>query len=113
VLQVPQFLFEGGYGCKEYPERGGMVGVTQPRRVAAVSTAKRVADELNTEMGDLVGYQVRYDQALGSGTAVKFMTDGILMREVQEDFLLKKCAITSLVIDVVLGIVVASMGPYH
>ena len=90
TTQVPQFLFEAGYGCRDFPERSGMIGVTQPRRVAAVSTAKRVATELATEIGDLVGYHVRYDAAAGTDTSVKFMTDGILMRELQSDFLLLK-----------------------
>ena len=57
-MQVPQFLYEAGYGCPSFPERAGMIGVTQPRRVAAVSTATRVADELNTSLGQVVGYQV-------------------------------------------------------
>ena len=57
LLQVPQFLYEAGYGCSDYPERAGMIGVTQPRRVAAISTATRVADELNSKLGTLVGYQ--------------------------------------------------------
>ena len=57
--QVPQFLYEAGFGCKDFPERAGAVGVTQPRRVAAISTAERVADELDTRLGQVVGYQVR------------------------------------------------------
>ena len=57
-VQVPQFLYEAGYGCQEFPEKAGMIGVTQPRRVAAISTATRVADELNTPLGSVVGYQV-------------------------------------------------------
>lgn len=57
ILQVPQFLYEAGYGCSDYPERAGMIGVTQPRRVAAISTATRVADELDSKLGTLVGYQ--------------------------------------------------------
>ena len=56
--QVPQFLYEAGYGCAGFPERSGMIGVTQPRRVAAVSTAARVAEELGGAVGDVVGYQV-------------------------------------------------------
>ena len=56
--QVPQFLLEAGYGCSQFPERRGAVGVTQPRRVAAVSTATRVAQELGEELGKTVGYQV-------------------------------------------------------
>ena len=56
--QVPQFMLEAGYGSKQFPERRGTVGVTQPRRVAAVSTATRVAQELGEELGRTVGYQV-------------------------------------------------------
>lgn len=92
TTQVPQFLLEAGFGCKEFAERSGMIGVTQPRRVAAVSTAERVAEEVGVSASGqgLVGYQVRYDKQVGSDAGVKFMTDGILMREVQEDFLLNK-----------------------
>eukprot|EP00891_Asterochloris_glomerata_P009844 jgi/Astpho2/9844/gw1.00149.216.1_t len=97
TTQVPQFLFEAGFGCKQFPERKGMIGVTQPRRVAAISTATRVADELASDLGDVVGYQVRYDRHLSAATAVKFMTDGILLRELQEDFLL--CKYSVLIID--------------
>jgi ATP-dependent RNA helicase DHX37/DHR1 len=57
-MQVPQFLLEAGYGCPYFLERKGSVGVTQPRRVAAVSTATRVAEELGQELGKTVGYQV-------------------------------------------------------
>lgn len=97
TTQVPQFLIEAGFGCAEYPERCGLIGVTQPRRVAAVSTARRVADEVGQSgfsasgsCNGLVGYQVRHDKSVGAHAALKFMTDGILMREVQEDFLLTR-----------------------
>eukprot|EP01041_Mallomonas_annulata_P003828 gene3828-7628_t len=77
--QVPQFLYEAGY-CTS-----GLIGITQPRRVAAVSTAQRVSQEMGSETchaDGLVGYQIRYDsRTVGSGTAVKFMTDGILLKE--------------------------------
>ncbi|DBB17318.1 TPA: hypothetical protein ACH3X3_014362 [Trebouxia sp. C0006] len=97
TTQVPQFLYEAGYGCSDFPERAGMIGVTQPRRVAAVSTATRVAVELDTPLGSVVGYQVRYDRKVSKETALKFMTDGILLRELQEDFLLTKYS--SVIID--------------
>lgn len=61
-FQVPQFLLEAGFGCKEYRERSGLIGVTQPRRVAAIASAQRVANELGTQLGSLVGYQVAYTQ---------------------------------------------------
>eukprot|EP00873_Tetraselmis_striata_P022552 jgi/Tetstr1/442816/TSEL_030900.t1 len=90
TTQVPQFLLEAGFGCPDFPESAGLIGVTQPRRVAAISTATRVAYELGSAIGETVGYQVRYDKSVGENTAMKFMTDGILLRELQEDFLLSK-----------------------
>lgn len=66
-VQVPQFLFEAGYGSPRFPERAGLIGVTQPRRVAAVSTARRVAEELDTPLGAAVGYQVRTGGQQGRG----------------------------------------------
>lgn len=61
------------------------VGCTQPRRLAAVSVARRVAEEIGSTVGDLVGYQVRFDDATGPETRLKFMTDGILLAEIQSD----------------------------
>ena len=85
TTQIPQFLYEAGYG-REESGHGGMVGVTQPRRVAAVAMARRVAEELGTECGPAgeVGYQIRYDShSVGENCKIKFMTDGILLKEVQ------------------------------
>ena len=64
---------------------GGRVGCTQPRRIAAVSVAGRVAEELKVPMGGMVGYQVRFDEKLCKDTRIKFMTDGILLAETQRD----------------------------
>jgi HrpA-like RNA helicase len=58
TTQVPQFLLEAGFGCKDFAERAGAIVVTQPRRVAAISTAERVAGELGMALGSTVGYQV-------------------------------------------------------
>jgi ATP-dependent RNA helicase DHX37/DHR1 len=69
TTQVPQFLLEAGYGCKDFPEKAGAIGVTQPRRVAAISTAARVAAELGSSVGGLVGYQVRLGVGGGRGIA--------------------------------------------
>ncbi|KAI8590409.1 P-loop containing nucleoside triphosphate hydrolase protein [Geranomyces variabilis] len=81
TTQVPQFLYESGFGDPTHPEFPGMVGITQPRRVAAMSMARRVADEMALKKGE-VTYQVRYDKGdTGSKTRIKFMTDGILLRE--------------------------------
>lgn len=84
TTQLPQMLLENGYAAD------GMIGITQPRRVAAVSVASRVAQELGTEHGKQVAHQVRYDTTVGRGTKIKFMTDGILLREISHDFALSK-----------------------
>lgn len=88
TTQVPQFLFEAGFGNPKSPNPG-IIGVTQPRRVAAVSMAKRVSDELRGASGK-VSYQIRFDSSVGNETAIKFMTDGILLREIANDFVLSK-----------------------
>ncbi|RAH63395.1 DEAH-box RNA helicase [Aspergillus piperis CBS 112811] len=95
TTQLPQFLFEAGYGNPNSPNPG-MIGVTQPRRVAAVSMAKRVGEELG-EFSDQVSYQIRFESTASSKTAIKFMTDGILIREIAEDFSLSKYSV--IVID--------------
>ena len=118
---MPQFLYEAGYGV------GGLIGITQPRRVAVTSTAQRVSFEMTSGLpqsedaskptsgkagkggkkgkagggdngpadtprrGQLVGYQIRFDSStVGPDTKVKFMTDGILLKEVAQDLLLRK-----------------------
>ena len=91
TTQVPQFLYEAGFGCPESPNPG-MIGVTQPRRVAAVSMAKRVGDELGG-VREKVSYQIRFDSSVSSETAIKFMTDGILIREIANDFALLKYSV--------------------
>jgi len=89
--QVPQFLYEYGYTGTT---RKGMIGITQPRRVAATSLSKRIADELNFKLGEQVGYQIRYDRKFVSqDTAVKLMTDGILLKELELDHLLEKYSV--------------------
>lgn len=66
-------------------ESTGCVGCTQPRRIAAASVSRRVSEELGCELGGLVGYQVRFDDKSGEDTRIKFMTDGILLAEIQHD----------------------------
>ena len=88
TTQVPQFLFEAGYGSPGSPTPG-MIGVTQPRRVAAVSMAKRVGQELG-DRSKSVAYQIRFEGTADADTAVKFMTDGVLLREVAQDISLRK-----------------------
>jgi ATP-dependent RNA helicase DHX37/DHR1 len=93
TTQVPQFLYEAGYGDPACVAHPGAVAVTQPRRVAVTSTATRVAQELNLPLGGDVGYQVRYDKKVGVSPRIKFMTDGILLREIQADLLLRKYSV--------------------
>lgn len=90
TTQVPQFLYEAGFGSKDCSSRSGIIGVTQPRRVAVLATARRVAFELGLNLGKEVGFQVRHDKKIGESCSIKFMTDGILLRELQNDFLLKR-----------------------
>ena len=106
--QVPQFLYESGLSSTVHdgPDvESCMIGVTQPRRVAAISTAKRVCYEMgrgdgrsisnaSNREGNLVAYQTRYETAgLGSKTHIKFMTDGILLQEIQSDLLIRKYSV--------------------
>ncbi|XP_051950841.1 probable ATP-dependent RNA helicase DHX37 [Xyrauchen texanus] len=84
TTQVPQFLYEAGYASS-----GGIIGVTEPRRVAAISMSHRVAKEMNLSTG-VVSYQIRYEGNVTENTKIKFMTDGVLLKEVQKDFLLQK-----------------------
>ncbi|WP_368922611.1 ATP-dependent RNA helicase HrpA [Comamonas aquatica] len=77
--------------------RGRLIGHTQPRRIAASSVAKRIAEELNTPLGEVVGYKVRFQDTLQKGASVKLMTDGILLAETQTDPLLR--AYDTLIID--------------
>lgn len=76
TTQVMQYLYEDGY-CKD----GKMVGCTQPRRVAAMSVAARVADEVNVKLGNEVGYTIRFEDNTNERTRIKYMTDGMLLRE--------------------------------
>ncbi len=69
-----------------------MIGITQPRRVAAISMASRVAHELSLT-SSRVSYQIRYDTTVSPSTSIKFMTDGILLRELATDFLLTKYSV--------------------
>ena len=79
TTQLPQILLEMGRGS------AGRIGHTQPRRIAARSVAARVADELGTRVGALVGYKVRFHESVRPETAIKLMTDGILLAETQGD----------------------------
>lgn len=84
TTQLPKICLEIGRGTN------GLIGHTQPRRIAASSTAKRIAQELNSPIGELVGYKVRFNDTLQKGAWIKLMTDGILLAETQTDPLLKQ-----------------------
>ncbi|MBV7482329.1 ATP-dependent RNA helicase HrpA [Bordetella sp. BOR01] len=84
TTQLPKICLELGRG------RQRMIGHTQPRRLAATSVAKRIAEELNTPLGEIVGYQVRFNDRTGPNASVKLMTDGILLAESQRDPLLRR-----------------------
>ena len=96
TTQVPQFLYESGYGNSSSADTPGMIGITQPRRVAAVSMANRVSNEMG-DHGAYVGYQIRFDSSTKQDTRMKFMTDGVLLREMMNDFKLTKYS--SIIID--------------
>jgi pre-mRNA-splicing factor ATP-dependent RNA helicase DHX38/PRP16 len=75
TTQLTQFLHEDGYA------KQGLIGCTQPRRVAAMSVAKRVSEEMEVKLGGLVGYAIRFEDCTSKDTAIKYMTDGVLLRE--------------------------------
>ena len=79
TTQLPKMCLELGLGNL------GSIGHTQPRRIAARSVATRIAEELQTELGDLVGYKVRFNDQISDNTQIKLMTDGILLAEIQTD----------------------------
>ncbi|KAF5291600.1 hypothetical protein FQA39_LY14322 [Lamprigera yunnana] len=85
TTQVPQFLYEGGYALNK------IIGVTEPRRVAAISMSLRVAEEMS--LSKEVSYLIRFEGNVTDDTKIKFMTDGVLLREVQSDFLLNKYSV--------------------
>ncbi len=79
TTQLPKLCLAAGRGT------AGLIGCTQPRRIAARTVARRVAGELDTTVGDLVGFQVRFTEQVGEAALIKFMTDGILLAETQGD----------------------------
>ncbi|KAI1916157.1 DEAH-box RNA helicase prp16 [Ophidiomyces ophidiicola] len=107
TTQLTQFLHEDGYA------KVGMIGCTQPRRVAAMSVAKRVSEEMEVKLGGLVGYAIRFEDCTSSETAIKYMTDGVLLREslVQPDLDKYSCIIMdeaherALNTDVLMGLI--------
>ncbi len=99
TTQLPKIALALGRGkCNAAPgQKGQLIGHTQPRRIAASSVAKRIAEELKSPLGEVVGYKVRFQDRLSRDASVKLMTDGILLAETQTDPLLK--AYDTIIID--------------
>lgn len=90
TTQIPQFLYEAGYGTLRSK---GKIAVTEPRRIAAINMSKRVAEEMGLRHGSEVGYQIRNDKLISDNSIIKFVTDGILLRELQNDLELKSYSV--------------------
>ncbi|RJE24761.1 RNA helicase [Aspergillus sclerotialis] len=107
TTQLPQYLDQAGW-CAD----GKIIAVTQPRRVAATSVAARVAEEMRCNVGEQVGYSIRFEDVTSASTRIKFLTDGMLLREALVDPLLSRYSVVmvdeaherSLSTDVLLGI---------
>ena len=106
TTQIPIILHDAGYG------ENGVIGVTQPRRIAALSVSDFIARQLNCRVGDFVGYKMRFDDKTSPYTRLKIMTDGILLQELKQDRFLSKYSVImvdeaherSLNIDFILGL---------
>ena len=109
--QLPQFLAESGYADR------GVVGCTQPRRVAAISLAKRVTDENGSILGEEIGYTIRFEDKSSPQTRIKYMTDGILLRQLLYDDTLREYSVIildeaherSIATDVLFGLMLKTM----
>jgi ATP-dependent RNA helicase DHX40 len=112
TTQLPQYLLDGGLA------REGSIAVTQPRRVAAISVARRVAQERKEPLGGEVGYQVRFDDCSTSATKIRYMTDGCLLREFLDNRELSRYSVVvldeaherSLATDILFGLVKNLLG---
>ncbi len=106
TTQIPQYCLAAGLGTK------GMIGCTQPRRIAAITVAQRISQEIGQTCGQAVGYKIRFSQCMGENTYIKIMTDGTLLAELQQDrwlnqydtLIVDEAHERSLNIDFVLGI---------
>ena len=112
TTQIPKMCLEAGRGL------AGLIGCTQPRRIAATTVARRIAEEMGEEVGHSVGYKIRFDDRTPRGAFLKIMTDGILLMEAQTDSLLRaydtiivdEAHERSLNIDFILGILKNILG---
>ncbi|KAK9144737.1 hypothetical protein Sjap_004640 [Stephania japonica] len=84
------FLYEASYGSSDYNATKGIIGISQPRHIAVLAMAKRVAYELDLHLGKEVGFQIKHDRRVRSSCSIKFMTDKILLCETQVETTLEK-----------------------
>ncbi|MBN1696278.1 MAG: ATP-dependent RNA helicase [Spirochaetales bacterium] len=106
TTQIPQILYEARYA------KSGIIGITQPRRIAAVSVAQFIAKQMGKTIPDTVGYKMRFEDATDARTKIKIMTDGILLQEIKADYMLSKYSVIivdeaherSLNIDFIIGL---------
>ena len=89
-LELPQYLYETGWAS------GSCIAITQPRRVAATTVAARVAEEIGCILGEEVGYSIRFEDVTSPKTRIKYMTDGMLLREALMDPLLRRYSVIML-----------------
>jgi pre-mRNA-splicing factor ATP-dependent RNA helicase DHX15/PRP43 len=90
TTQITQFLLDAGFCARGSDGKVKGVACTQPRRVAAMSVARRVAEEMDVELGQEVGYTIRFEDLTGPRTVLRYMTDGMLLREAMNDPLLER-----------------------
>ena len=115
TTQLPVILHEAGY------TQTGMIGVTQPRRIAALSVSEFIAHQLKVPLGDTVGYKMRFEDHTSPSTKIKIMTDGILLQELKLDPWLSKYSVImvdeaherSLNIDFILGLLKRILQERH
>ena len=108
TTQIPQFAIQAGFAAQ-----GKLVACTQPRRVAAMSVAQRVADEMDVKLGEQVGYTIRFENVTSHSTQLKYMTDGMLLREAMADpvlsrysvLILDEAHVRTMSTDVLLGLI--------
>ncbi len=88
TIELPRFLYEAGWTSD-----GSLIACTQPRRLAAISVATHVSEEMNSQLGEIVGYSVRFEDTTTNTTKIKYVTDGLLLREALLDPLLRRYSI--------------------
>jgi len=92
TTQIPQLLLQAGMAGTS-----GRIGITQPRRIAAVSVARRVAEEQGVKLGKLVGYCVRFEDCTSQETRIKYLTDGMMVREAMTDEILSDYSVITII----------------